>query len=330
MAAKKKSKTPAVRYLRYNLTNSESPGTETSHYIDLARDLSAINRRLYRQGRDYHVKRISVVSSNTIAGWGVIETPITGIPGVPVQQNAGRVTFATLPDSWMVRNAWRRGFEMWNKMNKLVLDNMSGSIKPKFHDFKIRGIGAYAPSPTFVTPVDNGGNSLTLGEWSYSSIISPDGTTSTDAYTLHMLGEHVPGGSAPFTSVGLVKSYAETRATVDVNEPNTAHVNTDDPLLNLFDDGTQVDEVADNLLSIGEDTPYSVGTYPGETGNMPQPLVVQQSTLGADGRCTVGGFNAICGLLEVEITSPLPGDVYSVLVELAPGSYRGIAADVIA
>jgi hypothetical protein len=214
---------------------------------------------------------------------------------------------------------------MWNKMNKLVFDQMSESIKPKFHDFKIRGIGSYAPTPTYLIPLDNGGNAMATGEWSYSTMASPDGTTSVDNYVLHFLGDHV--GSTPnYSSVALVKSYAETRATVDTNNPNTAAVNTDDPLLNLFDAGTQVDEIADNLLAIGEDTPYDRDTYPGETGNMPQPLVVQQTTLGADGRATVGSFNAICGLLEIETTSPNENDVYSVLVELAPGSYRGISA----
>jgi len=68
MAARKstaKKTTPAVRYLRYELTNSGTPDTETSHFIDLARDLSRCNRRLYRAGRDYHVKKVTVVSSNT-------------------------------------------------------------------------------------------------------------------------------------------------------------------------------------------------------------------------------------------------------------------------
>jgi hypothetical protein len=37
----------------------------------------------------------------------------------------------------------------------------------------------------------------------------------------------------------------------------------------------------------------------------------------------------MCGVLELETTSPIASDVYSVLVELAPGSYRGIAAEVI-
>jgi hypothetical protein len=37
----------------------------------------------------------------------------------------------------------------------------------------------------------------------------------------------------------------------------------------------------------------------------------------------------MCGLLELETTSPINSDVYSVLVELAPGNYRGVAAEVI-
>jgi len=326
--AAKKSKTPAVRYLRYNLTNSENPGTETSHYIDLARDLSAINRRLYRQGRDYHVKRVSIVSSNTIAATGWID--YDSLPGSDnITQNAGRITVSTIPDSWMARNAWRRGFEMWNKMNKRVFDMPdSATIKPKYHDFKIRAIGAYAPTPAYVVPVDNGGAALALGEWSYSEMVTPDGTTGADEFLLHMLGQHI-GGAGVRASVGLLKSYADTRATMDINDPATFHVDVNDPILNLFDDGTVVDEVADNLLTANEDTPYNVSAYPGEDGNMSRPLVVQQTTLGADGRATVGSFSALCGLLEVEITSPLPNDVYSVLVELAPGNYRGIAADVI-
>jgi hypothetical protein len=328
MATRKKSKTPAVRYLRYELTNSSTPGTETSHYIDLARDLSAINRRLYRQGRAYHVKRISIVSSNTIAGYGVIETPVTGIPGVELQQNAGRFTVSCVPDSWTVRNAWRRGFEMWNKMNKQSVLGDQNTLKPKFHDFKIRGIGSYAPTPTYETPKDNGGGSLSLGEWTYSQMVSPDGTTGADNFSLTLLGSHV-GSAGSRTSVSLVKSYAESRATVQNDDPNRSAVDIDDPLLNLFDDGTVADEIANQLLYYNEDTPYDTDTYPGETGNMPQPLVVQQTTLGADGRATVGGFTAICGLLEFETTSPIADDVYSVLVELGEGAYRGVAAEVI-
>ena len=85
---------PASRYLRYELTTSGTPGTESSHFIDLARDLSLTNRRLYRAGRDYHVKKISVISSNT---------PNLG----------SRISVSTAPDTWSSRGAWHRAFKAW-------------------------------------------------------------------------------------------------------------------------------------------------------------------------------------------------------------------------
>lgn len=319
MAAKKKA-TPAVRYLRYELTNSGSPGTETSHFIDLARDISAINRRLYRQGRAYHVKRISIVSSNTIAGFG-------GTPDSP-KVNAGRVTVSVAPDSWSVRNAWKRGFEHWRIMhgNTISLggtDNLQG----KFSDFKINLSNDFRTA-TKLVPKDNGGNNLVLGEWDYATMVSPDGTTSADAFELHLLGDHV-GSAGAWTSVGLVKSYGASRQTVDNDQPYTPSTASDDPLVNMFDDGTVVDEIVQLQEDENDNAPYSRDGYAGGSSNHPKPLVVQQTTLGADGRATVGGFTAICGVVEFETTSSVASDVYSLLVELAPGNYRGIAAEVI-
>jgi hypothetical protein len=97
----------------------------------------------------------------------------------------------------------------------------------------------------------------------------------------------------------------------------------------MFDDGTITDERLNNLEGENDNPPYDIVSYPGDDLNGPKPIVVQQTTLGADGRATVGGIEAMCGLLEIETTSPINSDVYSVLVELAPGSYRGVAAEVI-
>jgi hypothetical protein len=325
--AAKKSKTPAVRYLRYELTNSGDPGTETSHFIDLAKDLSAINRRLYRQGRSYHVKRVSVVSSNTIAGFGVGEL----IPGTGIDQeivrNAGRVTFSCVPESWMTQQAWKRGFQTWQKMQRKAMKNAGSDIRGTWNDFKVY-MSLDHRSGTVLVPKDNGGNNLQFGEWTYSKFISPDGTTSSDELDIHMMGAH-SGSAGSWNSAGLVKSYAESRATVQADQPDTSTLNLDDPLMNLFDDGTVTDEVLQDIRDEGDTPPYEANNYAGGAGNLPKPLVVQQSTLGADGRTSVGGFTAMCGLIEIETTSPIASDVYSVLVELAPGSYRGIAAEVI-
>lgn len=304
--AKSKKTTPAVRYLRYELTNSGTPDTETSHYIDLAKDLSAINRRLYRQGRAYHVKKITVISTNT-------------------PNNGNRISVGTVPDSWVARNAWKRGFEMWNRQRKEV--TKTSGIKPgTYDDFKIYLTNDHRTG-TVLTPKDNGGNALQLNEWNYATYVTPDGTTSADNFEVYMLGDHT-GSAGARTAVGLVKSYGESRTTVDTESPRTPSTASDDPLVNMFDDGTHFDEVIDLIEGENDFPPYDVVNYPGSDGNMPKPLVVQDTTL-VDGRAVMGGFTAICGLLELETKSDVAADVFSVLVELSPGKYRGIAAEVV-
>ena len=320
-----KSKTPAVRQLRYEVTNSPTPGTETSHYVDIARDLSAINRRMMAQGRVYHIAKITVVSRNTISGVGVWD--YNGIPGGATiyTQNAGFISVGAAPNSWVVRNAAKNGAALYNKMRKKAMEASPGNRVGKYDDFKIRGLHAGAPSPTYLTPLDNGGNSLTPGEWIYSTFVSPDGTTGADTYASHMLGPHA-GSAGAYVSVGLVESFGNTRATVSDNVP-VAAADPDDPLGNLFDDGTAHDEILEDIATDNDNPPYSILAYPGGATNMQRPLVMQHGTLGADGRVTLGGFAAVHGLLEFEVSSPIASDVYSILVELKEGAYKGIAAE---
>jgi hypothetical protein len=325
MAAGKKMN-QAVRYLRYNLTNSSTAGTETSHFIDLAKDLSAINRRLYRQGRAYHVKRISIVSSNTIAGWGVSDQ--SQIPGVSeFQQNAGRITFSVCPTSWVAAAAWKRGFDAWRKMQRQVLNATGTDVTPTWNDFKVYLTNDHRTG-TVLTPIDNGGTSATADDWSYSFLQSPDGTTGADEFSMYLLGDHT-GSPGSRGAIGLIKSYGDSRATVNNDSPQVPAALDDDPIVNLFDHGTVIDEIAADMRTKGEDAPYDLNVYVGSGTQMPKPIVVQQTAI-SDGRASVGGFTAMCGLIEIESTSPIADDTYSVLVELAPGKYRGIAAEMIA
>ena len=198
----KKTKTPAVRHLRYELTNSSTAGNETSHFIDLAKDLSALNRRLYRQGRDYHVRKISVVSSNT---------PNSG----------NRISFSTAPDSWVTRNAWNRGFKTWMQMNKEGASQTSGVISGTWADFKVY-LSDDMRSGSILQPKDNGGNtpSATNSEWVYAKYVTSEGTTTHDEFLAHLMGDH-NGASGSRVSVGLIKSYGESRATVNTESPDT-------------------------------------------------------------------------------------------------------------
>jgi len=304
-----KSKTPAVRHLRYEVTNSSQVNTETSHYVDIARDLAAINRRMMPQGRIYSIKRITVVSRNTIPS-----------PG----QQAGFISVSAAPPSWSVINAAKHGRTLFEKMKKKAMETVEMQ-DGRYADFKIRALHAGATSPTFLVPLDNGGNALQLGTWEYSQFVSPDGTTGADYYTCHLLGPH-SGSAGAYASVGLVESYGNTRSTVSLDVPNSIQ-DSDDPLANLLDDGTVTDEILQDATNWNDDPPYDVNEYGGAAGNMPRPLVMQHGTLGADGRVSMGGFDAVHGLLEFEVSSPIADDVYSIVVELKEGSYKGIAAE---
>ena len=124
---RKRGYTPAVRYLRY-LLQHDGENAEDSHYIDLAKDLSAINRRLYRQGKVYRIAGITVHSTSNAF-----------------------VKVCAAPDSWVVRNAWKRGFKRWKQMNKLAERTLG-----TYHDYKVRLIDDMRTDPDKPKPVDSG------------------------------------------------------------------------------------------------------------------------------------------------------------------------------
>jgi hypothetical protein len=323
MARKKKAFTPANRYLRYQITVPPG-GTERSFYLDIARDLSAINRRLYRQGKVYQIANISVTSRDT---------------------SNGLVSFSTAPDTWVTRAAWNRGFKMYNEMNKQVLGLPgSNARKGRYHDFKVYLSNDHRvadPLLQLPRPRDNGNNMAGSGEWIYSTYQSPDGTTSNDEFNVHLLGDHV-GAAGSRDSISLVYSYGESRPSVQVQEPLMDEDGSDDPLLNLFDTGTHVDEIASDLENDNDSAPYKVSLssnpdnvgefYPGSQGNLPKPMVCRLAAIGQPGGSSaptimLPGFTAIAGLIEIEAQSSEDSDdVFDVLIEIAPGGYKGVAA----
>lgn len=306
---------PAIRHLRYQLTNSGTPGTETSHFFDLFRDLSAVNRRLYQQGRDLHIKKITVTSRNT---------------------RSGLVSVGTAPSSWPVHQGWKMAKRMYDEMRMghggAPGSGMPTSITPAtWADFKVYLSDTHRTTGG-LTPVDNGNNQVKVGEWIHSKFQSPDGGTGSDEYVVHILGAHV-GAAGSRTSVGLIQAYEESRRTVQQDDTG-AEIDSDSPWINLFDDGTTLDEIAQDMLDDGNLPPYDIDEYPGGGTNVPKPMVMGLVAIVANTQVpsvaassvVIGGFNAPCGLLEIEVQSNVADDVFDVLIEVASGSYKGVKA----
>ena len=311
----RKKQVPAQLILRYNLTHNGAGG-EDSHYFDLAKNLSEINRRHFRQGKVYHVSGVSFHTTSTT-----------------------KIKVCVAPNTWVVRNAWNRGKKLWAKMNRQVTSNSGGRSRlPKYHDFKVYMDSVMSSEVDKPQPIDSGDNALAAAEdWTYSIYESPDETATSDSYTAHLLGDHI-GVPGAFSQVGLVYSYGESRPTVSTRSPELDSDGDDDPLVNLFNDGTQIDDIAENLISDNNNPPYSLGAfpdgfgeqYPGSKLNHPKSLVVgTTATMAASPMGYISGFSCIAGLLEIETKSDQETDTIEMIVYLAPGSYKGVAASAI-
>lgn len=307
------------RYLKYTIAATDSAKVS---FINLARDLSAINRQLFRQARSYKIKSIRIADDD----------------------GHKYVQLGCAPNTWAVKNAVKRAYRRWNEMNDQVLDDQP-ALKAKWNDFKpylsslhMQVVEA-GSGGTLESPEDIGGQNLKFGEWAHSTFESPDGTSSVDGYKVGILGGHV-GSVGSFEYVGLVKSYGDARGTVSNEEPSVdAPSASDDPLLNLLDAGTQFDEIAENIIGEGNRPPYrnepasgqSFGDYyVGSSENMPNPLMF--------GECnpneykdshTFYNVDIPLGVIRIdhELESGEPNTNFSVIIEVASGNYKGVHSE---
>ena len=113
MSRRSKKIEPAVQTMYFNY--SVPAGTTQNNTIDLSQCASLLNRRFYRQGINWAVSSIKVVTSGSQTGLLVCEK---------------------LPETWVMSNAWEKSFRSWQEMNKKALEDTE-SIRPRFMDFKI-------------------------------------------------------------------------------------------------------------------------------------------------------------------------------------------------
>ncbi len=192
---------PSILSLNYEMPTSQ---VGVGRYIDIASDLSKVNRKLFDQGRQYFIG-------------GVTITDDVGVT------NALEVSINTAGNNWIVQNAWTKGKAMWDEMNQeVLLDNPS--IQGKWHDYKIRLSENQATANTL--SVINGASApWPVGaEWQYSTYVLPEHDVDpatgailpAEEWTAALVGPD----DVPNKRFSLVKAYEESRATVQDTAPN--------------------------------------------------------------------------------------------------------------
>lgn len=310
------------RFLYYNIAHSGNG--EDASYIDLARDLSAVNRRLYRQGMNYSISNISVHDS----------------------QGDARVLVSTAPNTWATHEAWTMAFEGWKRQRAQTLQDMPGASTPRWSDFKVYLNAEHVVDSDWPGVRDDeenvalGTGANSSGEWNYSDMGFFMAGTRYDNHAIGLMGAHGIGSSITTETTPHDSSYDGYISCLEgLQEIRRKPVDTGD-VDAAFDDAVFAGmtlnsgpSIEDTLLTIeaeGDNPPYSLeflgntDNPAGDTGAWPIRECHIESTYSP--MAMMGPIpNVPCGLLQIETTSG--GDnTIGLLIELTPGDYKGVHA----
>ena len=328
-STKKRKIEPAVMSMTF-ATASPGTGVRGRSYIDLSQVASLLNRRFYRQGINWAVAGFKVSSLQ-----------------------AGTVNICKLPNTWVMSNAWEKGFRSWQRMNDMALEE-TPSIRPRFLDFKVYADGEHhaagfsANLMPLSIPPGGVGVAANPGEWEASKFVVPrtDSTTGVPAdREVIATGPNYPGaGASGFNAVSLIEGYAASRGLPNVLDPNApddaADVSGVAPqnwMTALFNEGTEQDEsVLEDMIAENNIAPYpfendgvNIDTmYPGGANQLPGlelhdfVNIFETNLTSGIGIQRLKGGNFPCGLIAVDWT-PASNANLLIQIDLVPGNHRG-------
>lgn len=300
----------------------DAGANSSTMYIDIAKALSAINRRAYRQGLYYYVSG-----------------------GYFVNGSLAHCSINSLPDNYTTKLAWQRGFRAWNKMNARATVEDAASIFPKYHDFKVSygciNTDTGAGSSTLCMPPVHGsvgaGDTPTAygsDDWVMSEFVTEDppdaDPRNNDHFLIHMMGPHA-GADNAWHSISLLRSLDDTWAEAPATDPEADVDSNTDPIANLFDAGETHQDIREHLEEQNDAAPYDKDLMVGAASiNEGTPVALCRTSSGSGAKMSFGGFCAPLGLLQVEVTDfSASGDIglVELVLEITPGPYNGVYAE---
>ena len=316
--ARKKS-TPKTQKVLRSFTVEIPSGNS---YVDVMRELSKINRKLFRQGMVVGIENIEF-----------------GFNSNPQLFDTVWLTAAVAGDTWSVHNSWTKGKALWDEMQHLVLED-NPSIEGKWADFKVHLDSQQLDGTTLVAK-DAAGADYIAGEWDISDFVIPqhdvDPATglplAADQTVSHIVGPDLGSLAAGnLRSVGLVNAYQQSRATVFNNAPNVPPGMADSFFNKLTDSGSQEPELATVIEAENDNPPYDVLNYAGGALNAPTPVDVEFAVTSVGyPTAMMAPFVAQCGLIRFNNAgykdgAAIAGPTLTARITVMAGKYKGIAA----
>lgn len=289
--------------------------TPEEQFIDIAQCLSQLNRKFYRQGREYVVSGTELISDSD-----------------------SQVVLFAAARNWPMFNSHTKGFALWKQQQDDAVDEAGlESTIAKYRDFKVylNDTHSNLGSSSNLHPL----NIMTLAdaqaidpdvryEWNMSDVVVPndDGVVGdTETYRLHLCGPDTP------STRGLINAYAQSRSRPQTPDPNIVNVPMGGLFGEMFNTGMDDEEIIDLVQGENNNPPYLIADYnehqfyPGVGNDAVDTglTLLDNLTIGSNGRLvsSYGGAHAVpCGLINVK--SAVVGTAV-LKVTLASGPYKG-------
>ena len=288
-----------------------------TYYADISQLASICNRKFVRQGLNWMVSNIEVITNGDCT-----------------------VNISKLPDTWVLANSWVKSFKLWQESQDQVLDIEGRDILGKYADFKIyydaghQAVQVASNLLPFGFDVAAGGATYDWNPTTYQVPNDPASGTTTE-YNIHAIG---PSNA---NSLGMIAGYAASRARPHQADPNIVDSATaEDWMTALFDVGENLEEIRQDIEDGNDEPPYLVGApgsqleyYPGGSlqadtyESFSQDILTTRSgtALAMD---STGPFVAPCGLLRIDIVhGTVAPTLINFFIELAPGPIKGFLAE---
>ncbi len=312
--ARRRTSRSKIQPATLTMTFASSESGASTEFIDLSQVASLMNRRFYRQG----------------INWAVAGFKFSSLKG-------GTVNVSKLPNTWVMSNAWEKGFRHWHKQQREAVEASSDGVMAKFNDFKVFADADHKSSGIannlLPVSIDVGGVAVVAnpGEWEASQIVIPNFGAPGNNIEPYVIAVGAADLAVDPTKFSLVEAYANSRSVPQSPDPAVpAGVLTGDENIyrQMFDVGMDDSDVMDNAVGKNDNLPYPQTHYPGGDTQLAGlewhdfAQIYNTSATTNVGITTMKGGNFPCGLVRIDWSPDEPANLL-IQVDLIPGNHRG-------